>query len=52
MQSDEKEDEIEFLNIEIIDKDSKISRLENEIILKNSNIENIKGKLCDQVILR
>ena len=49
MELDGKEDEIEFLNIVINDKDSKISRLEKEIASKNNHIENIKSKLSDQV---
>ena len=38
MQLDEKEDEIEFLNIVLVDKDSKISRLEKEITSKSTDI--------------
>ena len=49
IQQDDAEDEIEFLNIVIIDKDSKISRLEKEILNKNSHIEIIKTRLSDQV---
>ena len=49
MHLDDKEDEIEFLNIVINDKDSKISRLEKEIASKNTHLEKIKSELVDQV---
>lgn len=45
---DDKEDEIEFLNIVIVDKDNKIDRLQEEILLKTSHVEAIKARLSDQ----
>ena len=40
IQLDDAEDEIEFLKIVIIDKDSKISRLDKEILNKYIKIKN------------
>ena len=49
IQMGDAEDEIEFLNIVIINKDSKISRLEKELLNKNSHIQNIWTRLSEQV---
>ena len=45
MQLDDKEDEIEFLNIALVDTDSKISRLEKEISSKKTHIEKNEIKI-------